>query len=273
MTSKNAKVSFKEKYGPVAIVAGASEGLGAAWARELAGKGLDLILIARRENVLQQFANQLACEFSIKVTPLICDLSEEGAAEKIFSATGGVEVGLMVYNATLSYIGPFIENSSEEQVKLATMNMITPLKLVHYYGKQMVERKRGGVILMSSLAGFQGSGFLSGYAASKAFSRVLAESLWYEWKDKGVDVIGCCAGATSTPNYNNTKPESAGFFAPKVQTPEEVVKECIEQLGKTPSYITGIGNRIASFFMHRVLSRKMAVNIMGDTTRKIYRIK
>jgi len=90
----------------------------------------------------------------------------------------------MVYNATLSYIGPFLNNTTNEQVKLAEMNMLTPLKLVHYYGKQMVGAGRGGVVLMSSLAGFQGSGFLSGYAASKAFNRVLAESLWYEWKIK-----------------------------------------------------------------------------------------
>jgi len=266
-------VSFKEKYGPVAIVAGASEGLGAAWARALAQKGLDVILIARRKDVLEKFASQLSTQHSIKAIPVVCDLSENDAAEKIFSAIGNIEIGFMVYNATLSHIGPFLENSSDEQVKLATMNMITPLKLVHHYAQKMIERGRGGIILMSSLAGFQGSGFLAGYAASKAFNRILAESLWYEWKDKGVDVIGCCAGATSTPNYLNSKPESAGFFAPKVQTPEEVVKECLEKLGTTPSYITGSGNRLASFFMHRFFSRKMAVNIMGDTTRKIYRIK
>ena len=124
---------------------------------------------------------------------------------------------------------------------------------------------------MASLAGFQGSGFLAAYAASKAFNRVLAESLWYEWKDRGVDVIACCAGATATPNFIRSNPEKASFFAPRVQKPQAVVEACFKQLGKQPSFIPGVGNRIASFIMQRLLPRKMAINIMGDTTRKMYR--
>ena len=109
-------------------------------------------------------------------------------------------------------------------------------------------------------------------AASKAFIRVLAESLWYEWKGRGVDVIACCAGATATPNFIKTKPEKKGFFAPRVQLPEEVVMECFEQLGKRPSFISGRGNKVASFIMQRLMPRKMAIKIMGDTTRKMYRL-
>jgi short-subunit dehydrogenase len=119
----------------------------------------------------------------------------------------------------------------------------------------------------------QGSGYLAGYAAGKAFNRILAESLWYEWKDKGVDIMACCAGATSTPGYINSAPAKTNLFAPAVQNPRELVRECFRQLGKKPSYITGRGNRIASFFMHRVLPRKMAVRIMGDNTRKMYGIE
>jgi short-subunit dehydrogenase len=136
----------------------------------------------------------------------------------------------------------------------------------------MLKKEKGAVIIMASLAGFQGSGFLAAYAASKAFNRVLAESLWYEWKDKGIDVIACCAGATSTPNYIKSNPEKTGFFAPRVQTPEEVVEECFKKLGKTPSFVSGFGNKIASFIMQRLMPRKMAVKIMSDTTRKIYRL-
>ena len=136
----------------------------------------------------------------------------------------------------------------------------------------MLQKKKGAMILMASLAGFQGSGFLAAYAATKAFNRVLAESIWYEWKDRGVDVIACCAGATSTPNFINTKPEKANFFAPRVQTPEEVVNECFKKLGSQPSFVTGTGNKIASFIMQKLLPRKMAINIMGDTTKKMYRL-
>ena len=125
---------------------------------------------------------------------------------------------------------------------------------------------------MASLAGFQGTPFIATYAATKAFNQILAESLWYEWKNRGIDVIACCAGATSSPNFLNTNPGKQNFFAPKVQTPEAVVAECFKRLGTTPSFITGRANKIASFFMQRMLPRKKAVTIMGDTTKKMYRL-
>ena len=125
---------------------------------------------------------------------------------------------------------------------------------------------------MGSLAGLQGAGYLSTYAATKAFDTILAESLWYEWQNKGVDVIACVAGATSSPNFLNTKPKKAGLIEPKVQTPEEVVAECFAKLGKQPRIITGFANRLASFFLHRILPRKLAIKIMGDTTRKMYEL-
>jgi len=82
--------------------------------------------------------------------------------------------------------------------------------------------------------------------------------------------MACCAGATATPNFKNTQPEKSSFFAPKVQTPQEVVMECFEKLGKQPSFISGTGNKIASYIMQKLLPRKMSVTIMGDNTKKMY---
>jgi uncharacterized protein len=140
------------------------------------------------------------------------------------------------------------------------------------FGEKVLTKGKGAVVLMTSMAGLQGSGYLSVYAATKAFNMILAESLWYEWKNIGVDVTACCAGATATPGYKNTIPEKTGLFTPRVLEPEEVALECFKKLGKQPSFITGRGNRIASFIMHKILPRKMAVNLMGDTTRKMYRL-
>lgn len=126
---------------------------------------------------------------------------------------------------------------------------------------------------MSSLAGNQGSGFLSTYAATKAFDRVLAESIWYEWKNKGVDVIACCAGATRTPNYILSNPQKISRLAPRPQSPESVVEECLSKIGSHPSFVSGRSNKIASFLMNRIFSVKRAINIMGDTTRKMYGFK
>jgi short-subunit dehydrogenase len=265
-------MNLKQKYGQLALVAGASKGIGAAFSNYLAASGMDLVLIARKKEDLDQLASALTEKYHVSVMTICCDLSESGAAHQIQNTVQGMEISLLVYNAALSYIGTFEKNSIAHHNQIAQANMITPMNLLQIFGEPMLKNGRGAMILMASLAGFQGSGFLSAYAATKAFSRVLAESLWYEWKSRGVDVIACCAGATSSPNYIESNPEKLGLFAPRVLSPEEVVEGCFKQLGKKPSVITGRGNRIASFFMQKVLPRKMAVTIMGDTTRKIYRL-
>jgi short-subunit dehydrogenase len=265
-------MNLKQKYGTTALIAGASEGIGAAFAEQLARNRLDLVLIARRKQPLGDFAGALEEKYGIKTCCIPCDLSEEGELENIKGALSGREIDILVYNAALSHIGPFIQNDPEEHLIMARVNMIAPLNMVHYFGGQMLKRKRGAVVLMTSLAGFQGSGYLSVYAATKAFNRILAESLWYEWKESNVDVIACCAGATSTPGYIASNPGRQGFFAPRVLTPAEVAEECLGKLGKRPSYITGRGNRFASFFMQKVLPRKTAVTIMGNATKKLYGI-
>jgi short-subunit dehydrogenase len=263
---------LKEKYGRLALVAGASEGLGAAFATYLANKGMDLVLIARRKEPLEQLAISIREMHGVQVQCLSIDLANPGAAYEIASALAGKEINLLVYNAALSYIGPFEQNSLEHHQQIAQVNMVTPMLLTQMVGTQMLRAGKGALVMMASLAGFQGSGYLTAYASSKAFIRVFAESLWYEWKSKGIDVIACCAGATSTPNFIATKPEKKSFFAPRVQTPEEVVVECFKKLGKQPSFITGIGNKWASFIMQRIMARKMAITIMGDTTKKMYRL-
>ena len=265
-------MQIKEKYGQVAMVAGASEGIGASYSNYLAAEGMDLILIARRREPLEQLASSLQNKYHINITTLYCDLSESGAAQFIKDSVRDKEINVLVYNAALSHIGPFEDDTVEHNIAIANCNMITPMTMVRVFGEDMLKKGKGALILMASMAGFQGSGFLASYAATKAFILVLAESLWYEWKNRGVDVIACCAGATSTKNYLLTNPGESGFFAPRVQTPEEVVEECFEQLGKKPSFVAGTQNKLASFVMHRLLPRKIAINIMGDSTRKIYRL-
>jgi short-subunit dehydrogenase len=265
-------MNLKERYGNRALVAGASEGIGAAFATFLAREGFDLVLIARRIKPLKELAELLEEKHRVSVRYISCDLAGVNAVNEIKEALAGLEINLMVYNAALSYIGPFIKNNPEFHNRIAQSNMITPLNMLHEFGEKMLVNGKGAIILMASLAGFQGSGYLSVYAATKAFTRILGESLWYEWKNSGVDIIACCAGATATPNFINTNPGKSGFLAPRIQTPDEVVNECLKMLGKQPSFISGRGNRLASFFMQKILPRRMAINIMGDTTRKMYRM-
>jgi short-subunit dehydrogenase len=265
-------MTLKQKYGSTALIAGASEGIGAAFADHLAAEGMDLVLIARHPLPLQRFADSLQNKYNVRIICLTCDLADQNSIQIILEALNGKEINLIVYNAAQTYIGPFIKNSVQYHSRMAQVNMITPLIMLHAFGEKMLNNGKGAIVLMSSLAGFQGSGYLSVYAATKAFNRVLAESLWYEWKNSGVDIIACCAGATSTPGYKKSNPEKTGFLTPRVLAPEEVAAECFKNLGNKPSFITGRGNRIASFIMQKIFPRKMAITIMGDTTRKMYRL-
>ncbi|MEY4926024.1 MAG: hypothetical protein RI894_460 [Bacteroidota bacterium] len=265
-------MTLKEKYGKTALVAGASEGLGAEYARYLAAAGFDLVLVARRPAPLQELATALSAEYGILATCISCDLAQAAAASDLKEKLADREINLLVYNAAIPYIGEFEKNTMAHHNQIAQANMVTPMNILHLFGDPMLQKGRGAIVLMASLAGFQGSGFLSMYAATKAFDRVLAEGLWYEWRTKGVDVIACCAGATATPNFINTKPEKIGFFDAPVQEPKEVVAECFQKIGKTPSFVSGSSNKWITFFMQRLLPRKLAITIMGDAARKMYRL-
>lgn len=265
-------MSVNLKYGKLALIAGGSEGIGAAFANFLASNGVNLVLVARQIDKLEKTTKEIEEKYQVSVTAISCDLSKLNAVEIIKEQLADKQIDILVYNAAISYIGHFEDNSSEHNNQIAHANMVTPLNMVQLFGSLMLKKGKGSIILMSSLAGFQGSGFVSAYAATKAFNRVLAEGLWYEWKDRGVDIIACCAGATTSPNFIKTNPEKKGFFAPRYQTPDEVVDECFNKLGTTPSFVVGKGNKVANFIMQRLLPRKKAVGIMGDATRKLYRL-
>ena len=262
--------SFKDKYGPWALIAGASEGLGAAFTQALAGRGLNVIPIARRKEALDTLAEEVRKDYKVEVKPLILDLSTNDILEEVRSATDGLEIGLMVYNVGLSLIGTFLHRSIEEHQTILDTNCRTQLLFTHHFGSKMKERGKGGMIILSSLAGFQGTAMVTHYAATKAYNRVMAEGLWDELKPHGVDVLSACAGATATPNYLNSKPRKLNPMAPPVMSAEAVVEESLQALGKKPIHITGFWNRVASFFMHRLFSRKSAITTFSKSTKEMY---
>jgi short-subunit dehydrogenase len=219
-TSARSRQDFACRYGPWALVAGASEGLGAAYARALAARGLNLVLVARRLLALEELSRAITAEFAVEVCCLDGDLSERGFLEGLREACAGLEVGLLVYNAAYAPIGEFASAPLDDLLRVAAVNIRAPVTLVRGFLPAMIARGRGGVILMTSLAGNQGSPYISTYAASKAFNRVLAEGLWYELKDKGVDVLACCAGAVRTPGYAGA---ASGKDAPGTLDSEDVV--------------------------------------------------
>jgi len=263
--------AFAARYGPAVVVAGASEGIGAAFARRLAATGLDLVLVARRVSPLDDLAAELRAAHGVEVRTLACDLGDEAAAGAAVEACRGLDIGLLVYNAAASSVGRFLDTPVADHLRSLHVNARSPLLLTHALGGPMARRGRGGIVLMSSLTAFQGTPFVASYGATKAFNLVLAEGLWSELKERGVDVLACCAGATLTPGYERATPRgTASRFAPQPQDPAEVAREALAALGHRALVITGRGNRLASFVMRHLFSRRLAVATMAGEMRKRY---
>jgi len=258
---------FRECYGPWALVAGASTGLGEAFARKLAERDLNLLLIARRQEALDCLAGELRAKHAIEVRTLAADLGRADLAPLVQDFTAGLEVGLLVYNAAASAIGPFLDRPVDEHLKVIDVNCRGPLLLAHLLGSAMAKRGRGGILLMTSTAGSQGGPHLASYAASKAFNLVLAEGLWDELGRRGVDVLACRAGATATPGYAASKPRPSRV---PLLSPDYVAEKALAALGRGPSMVPGFFYQWSAFLMNRLMPRKMAIRVMGKATRRLY---
>ena len=182
-------MTFAERYGKYAVVAGASAGLGEAFARELAARGLHLVLLARRGDLLETLAAELRQACSIDVRTAAVDLGAPDLLAKLRAAVAGLEIGLVVYNAAHSLIGPFLSQSLDDKLRIVDVNCKGPLVFADEFGRAMAARGRGGLLIMASMAAAQGSPLVATYAASKAFDLVLAEGLWEELGKHGVDVL------------------------------------------------------------------------------------
>ncbi len=262
---------FADRYGPWAVVAGASEGIGASFSRGLASRGLNLVLVARRAAPLQSLAEELRGGHGIEVRVQPLDLGAHDAASVLDEATKELDVGLLVYNAAYSPIGRFLDADLEEHLKAVDVNVRGPLRLSHRFGQRLVQRGKGGIILMSSMSGYQGTAMVANYAATKAYDTVLAEGLWYELRENGVDVLACVAGATMTPNYASSTDRIPTSWLARPMDPDPVTEQALGDLGKVPQAVSGRRNRFASVLLRRLLPRKAAVRMVSKETERMYR--
>ena len=261
---------FRRKYGPWALVAGGSQGLGACLAAELAARGLNLLLVARRREALEASARELQGSAGVEVRTLSADLAVPSAAHTVQAAAAGLEIGLLVLNAAAAYTGLFLRSSEAESLRIVDTNCRAGLALVHRFVPPMVERRRGGLLLMSSMAGFQGAPLVTVYGASKAFLMSLGEGLAEELAPHGVDVLVCVAGATRTPSYLAGKLPDRGRTAIEME-PEAVARIAVRTLGRKPVVVAGAVNRAVRLLLGRLLSRRAAVRLMHRGTRNLYR--
>lgn len=261
---------FRARYGPWALVAGGSEGIGAAFVRALAGKGLDVVAVAERPDPLEALCARVARERNVEVRPVVLDLSAPDLLDALRRRTAGLEIGLLVCNAAVSSIGRFLDQPVEHLEATVAVNCRAPLLLAREYGAAMADRGRGGIVLMSSLAGRQGTALVAAYAATKAFDLVLAEGLYDELREHGVAVLGVCPGATRTPGWERTPAREDGLVRAPVTEPDEVVAGALAALGRVPSTVVGRANRVAAWLLTHLLGRRRAVALMGRQMRAQY---
>ncbi|MFH1130955.1 MAG: SDR family oxidoreductase [Pseudomonadota bacterium] len=242
---KSEKSSFSTRFGGAALITGASSGFGEAFVRALAARKMDVILVARRENLLRKLAKEIEQEHEVKSLVIAADLTAQDAIPRIKNTVdqAGLSVGLLVNNAGFGTYGPFAKQDPVKEANMVDLNCRAPVLLTHAFLPQMLERKKGGIIFVASMAGFQPTIFLATYAATKAFDLILAEALWAELKPKGIDVLGLCPGYVVTGFQDAADAQRMPPRGSKV-TPEKVVEVALKNLGKKPSVVPGNLNKI-----------------------------
>jgi short-subunit dehydrogenase len=233
------------KYGPWAVITGASEGTGSAFAHKLVDAGVKVILIARREGPLAALAEEIRAKGGECVTASV-DLSAGDAAERIIAAAGDRQVGLLITNAGADPNGSmFLDNDLAAWDRLVTMNVNTTMRLAHHFGRAMRAGRRGGMILVGSGACYGGLSGIAAYCASKAFVLAFAEGLWAELRHFDVDVLNLVLGRTDTPAHRKILEESGQAIPEGMAMPDEVAEIGLAQLPHGPIYNWGQPNAVA----------------------------
>jgi short-subunit dehydrogenase len=258
---------FAQQYGPWALIAGGSEGVGASFARKLAAEGVNLVLLARNQDPLDALASEIEA-LGRSVRTIRQDLTAPDMMDRVALATSDIEIGLFVYNAgSVSGFAEFLDAPAAEALRMVRLGVEAPTLLTHHFAGPMRQRGRGGLILIGSMAGYAGAPDEIVYSAGKAYSRMLAEGLWYELRPHGVHVVALILGLTRTPAMTRLglrmdNPE----FPP--DDPDAVAAEGLAHLHEGPVWHVGgkgEGARIMSG-----LPRDQAVAFMAKGAKDLH---
>ncbi len=217
---------LKARYGPWAVVTGASDGIGRELAVCLAEAGLNLVLVARRVDVLSALADDLD-RHGIETLVVAADLVQPEGVTRVTAATQDLDIGLLVAAAGFGSSGPFLRTNLGEELEMLDLNCGAVLAMTHHYGRRFAGQRRGGIVLMSSLVGFQGVPGTANYAATKAYIQTLAEGLHPELAPHGVDVLASAPGPVRSGFAAR-----AGMRMTLALSPREVARTTLDALGR-----------------------------------------
>ena len=243
-----------------ALVTGASSGIGAEFARQLAARGMHLILVARREDRLKQLAEELDTRHGTRCEVIVADLSVPEEAGRLFKevTTRGVEVELLINNAGFGFVGTVDDTKPQRMMEMIRLNIAALTELTYLFLPAMLQREHGGIINVASVAGFQPVAYMPVYSASKAFVLHFSEALWAECRDRKVIVQGLCAGTTAT-EFFDVAGVSGWLKKQRSHSAAYVVRKSIRGLDRGRQYVVpGLLNLLLSLSV-RLARRKMVV--------------
>lgn len=224
------------KYGGWALVTGSSQGIGKGFARRLASEGFNLVMTARRPDILEASAKELSDEFGVETRTLALDMTASGAIEQIKDFVADIEIGFLVNNVAFSKPAPFLDLSESNLGKQIYVNVETVAKLTSHFGKLMRDRDRGAIINVSSRTGEIAMPYFAMYCATKSFISILTEAIWFELKDTNVDVVVVKPDQTATEGYLSKNPTIWGDAG--VQSVEDCIEESMSALGTRAGWLT-----------------------------------
>ncbi|BBX03738.1 short-chain dehydrogenase [Mycolicibacterium moriokaense] len=266
--------AIAEKYGPWALLVGASDGVGALFAERLASEGVNVTLVARRQHLLDEVAQGIRERTNVETRTVAVDLIDPDASHRVIEATDDLEIGMLVYCAggDPNY-QPFLANPVSAAEDLLRRNCLVLMRLCHHFAGQMVERGRGGIVNFTSGAALAGGRNMVAYGGTKAFDMVFTEGLWAELHDKGVDVLGLVLGMTDTPalrklEFERGRLASVDKVPAGAVTAASVVDEAFANLGNGPTIATGDDVRMA-FELFKSMSRNEVVRLIMQMSTEV----
>jgi short-subunit dehydrogenase len=254
----------------VALITGASSGIGEAFARALAARGESLVLVARRTERLEMIAAELASKYNVSVTPITADLSQSESFDQVYLARDrlGVQVETLVNNAGFGLLGSFDEVDFLRTTQMVDLNCRAVVALTHKFLPGMKERGRGNIIIVSSVVGTLPAPWFATYAASKAFDLYFGEALYGECQDTGVSVVTVLPGLTKTEFQ-----ASSGLreYHSPYRSAEQVVSSALSALGRRAIVVDGMLNKVlvhGTRFLPRCLLLPLSRMVMKYECRR-----
>jgi short-subunit dehydrogenase len=264
-------MSFSERYGPWAVITGASEGTGRALARKIGANGINCILIARREGPLTALAEEIRAESKVECVTASIDLSTPDACDRIVAAAGKRDVGLLVNNAGADPNGShFLNRDIEAWVDLVNRNVMTTMRCCHHFGAQMRQRRRGGILSIGSGSCYGGGSFMAAYSATKAFDLCCAESLWAELRPHGVDVLYMVLNATDTPALRALLAEKGLPVPSTLASPDDVAEVALARLPHGPVHNWGYEDDVAGFAPTSAAARRARILAVDESSKRVF---